>query len=313
MNKVSGSAENSVLRLSANFTLKEMTQSYTARVHKLNNTPNSTAKENLRRLCVNVLQPLRDHFGVPVTIRSAYRCPAVNTILKESPSSQHLHGEAADFRVKGVPLKKVADWIAENLEYDLLLTEYPGNNPAGNGWIHVSYRAGNNRCLNLLSESGRRAYKFTANFSLQELTDSATARARGIYNVPDEAGIERLRQLCQHVLQPVRDHFGVPVQVNSGFRSPALNAVIKGASKTSQHTKCEAADYEITGMDNHDLANWVADNLEYDQIILEYHGDDSADPNDGWVHTSYVAPPRKNRRQKLTIDKKGTRAGIAHG
>jgi len=311
MNNFLSTSESANVRLSTNFTLKEMTQSYTARVHKLNNTPNSAERKNLRRLCVNVLQPVRNHFGVPVIIRSAFRCPAVNTILKESPSSQHLHGEAADFRVKGIALREVAAWIAENLNYDILMLEYPGNNPNGNGWLHVSYREKDNRGFNLLSETDRKKYKFTAGFSLQELVDSATARSRNIFNVPDEAGIERLRQVCQHILQPVRDHFGKPVRVNSGFRSPALNNVIKGSSRTSQHMKCEAVDYEIAGLDNHDLANWVINNLEYDQVILEYHGDDSDDPNDGWVHTSYVAPPRKNRRQKLTIDKKGTRSGIA--
>ena len=74
--------------------------------------------------------------------------------------------------------------------------------------------------------------------------------------------------------------------------------------------KCEAADYEINGISNRSLAQWVAANLEYDQVILEFHNNPK-DPNSGWVHTSYVAYPRKNRRQKLTIDKRGARNGIA--
>ena len=110
-------------------------------------------------------------------------------------------------------------------------------------------------------------------------------------------------------MQPGRDNFGNPLHVNSGYRSIALNTAIKGA-KNSQHVKCEAVDYEINGMSNRDLAKWVANNLQFDQVILEFHNN-SQDPNSGWVHTSYVAPPRQNRKQELTIDKRGTRLGIA--
>ena len=152
-------------------------------------------------------------------------------------------------------------------------------------------------------------YRLSANFNLYELTDSPTAAGFHMNNVPDEVGISKLKELCVNILQPVRDHFGKPVRVNSGYRSLALNTAIKGA-KSSQHMKCEAADYEIDGMSNRELAHWVADNLQFDQIILEFHNNPQ-DPNSGWVHTSYVAPPRKNRKQQLTIDNRGTRAGIA--
>ena len=73
--------------------------------------------------------------------------------------------------------------------------------------------------------------------------------------------------------------------------------------------RCEAVDYEIMGMDNYELAQWVAQNLTYDQLIIEYYGRDKSDPNDGWVHTSYTAA-RKNRMCNLTINDKGTRPGL---
>lgn len=151
--------------------------------------------------------------------------------------------------------------------------------------------------------------KLSRNFSLYELVASGTAKANHLANTPDEKDVAKLKRLCTDILQPVRDHFGKPVRVNSGYRSLALNTAIKGA-KTSQHMKCEAADYEIDGMSNRELAHWVADNLQFDQVILEFHNNPQ-DPNSGWVHTSYVAPPRKNRKQQLTIDNRGTRAGIA--
>lgn len=126
--------------------------------------------------------------------------------------------------------------------------------------------------------------------------------------MPDEAGIFRLKQLCENVLQVVREHFAKPVRVNSGYRSLNLNNRIKGSSRTSQHMRCEAADIEIDGLDNYSLADWIRLNLEFDQLILEHHHPDRG-PNDGWVHVSYTTL-RKNRRQCLRIGSDGTFRGL---
>lgn len=297
-------------RLSKNFTLYELTVSATAINKGLYNVPDSDGINKLKKLCQNLLQPVRDHFNAPVKIRSGYRSPKVNSLLNEAPNSRHISCEAVDFRVNGVMLKDVCEYIAANLEFDIMQFEFLHNDNTQNCWLHVAYCPdGENRRLNLQTFAARKQLMLSKNFSLYELTHSNTAVARKIYNLPDEAGIERLRQVCEHILQPVRDHFGKPVRVNSGYRSLALNTAIKGA-KSSQHMKCEAADYEIDGMSNRDLAHWVAANLQFDQVILEFHNN-SNDPNSGWVHTSYVAPPRQNRKQQLTIDSRGARSGIA--
>ena len=93
----------------------------------------------------------------------------------------------------------------------------------------------------------------TRNFSLLELTKSDTAIRRGIDNNPNADQVEKLKLLCENILQPVRDHFG-RVKVTSGFRSPELCAAI-GSSINSQHARAEAADFECPGVDNVELAD----------------------------------------------------------
>jgi len=102
----------------------------------------------------------------------------------------------------------------------------------------------------------------SANFNLKEMTKSDTATRLGLDNTPGEVEIENLRLLCEKVLQPVRDHFGKSVTVNSGFRSPESNAAVNG-SKTSDHCKGQAADIEIPGVPNAELAQWIMDNCDY--------------------------------------------------
>ena len=136
--------------------------------------------------------------------------------------------------------------------------------------------------------------KLTNNFSLKELTASQTAERKGINNNPNEDQINKLKLLCEKVLQPIRDHYGKVVSVSSGYRSPELCEAI-GSSKNSQHAKAEAADFEIYGVSNAELCKWIADNLEFDQMILEYHKLD--EPNSGWIHCSYKA--EDNRKQIL--------------
>jgi hypothetical protein len=138
----------------------------------------------------------------------------------------------------------------------------------------------------------------SANFTLKELTKSDTATRLGLDNTPDEETIENLKLLCEKVLQPVREHFGQSVTVNSGYRSPESNAAV-GGSKTSDHCKGQAADIEINGVANPDLAQWIMDNLEYTQLILEFYT--QGQPNSGWVHVSY--DPNNLKKQELTATK----------
>ena len=136
--------------------------------------------------------------------------------------------------------------------------------------------------------------KLSKNFSLKELTRSQTADRKGIANNPNQDQIDKLQNLCEMVLQPVRDHFKQVVSVSSGFRSPELCVAI-GSSVNSQHAKGEAADFEITGVPNKQLADYIYKHLDFDQLILEYHNPEEA--NSGWVHCSYKNT--NNRKEYL--------------
>ena len=128
------------------------------------------------------------------------------------------------------------------------------------------------------------AVQLTPHFTLAELTHSEAATRLGIKNVPPPAVTEALRLVCVHVLEPVRAHFGRPVTVNSGYRSPAVNRAVKGSS-TSQHVRGEAVDFEVPGVPNMDVAKWVRANLRFDQLIAECVS--PRDPAAGWVHVSW--------------------------
>jgi zinc D-Ala-D-Ala carboxypeptidase len=141
--------------------------------------------------------------------------------------------------------------------------------------------------------------KLTANFSLAELTRSQTATRKGIDNTPDAEQLDNLTALCECVLQPVRNYFGMVVRISSGLRVPELNSAI-GGSTTSDHCKGMAADMEVPGVDNLALAEWVVKNLNFRQVILEFYT--PGIPDSGWVHVSYN--PGDNKKQVLTATKK---------
>lgn len=141
--------------------------------------------------------------------------------------------------------------------------------------------------------------KLTNNFSLAEMTKSDTALRLDMDNTPGPEEVDNMTRLCECVLQPVRNHFGKGVKVNSGFRHPNVNAKV-GGSKTSDHCKGMAADIEIPGVANADLAKWIVDNLEFRQVILEFYT--PGVPDSGWVHVSYN--PSDNKKQVLTATKK---------
>jgi hypothetical protein len=137
--------------------------------------------------------------------------------------------------------------------------------------------------------------QLTKNFSLSEMIKSETALRHGLDNTPGQTEIAALKLLAEKVLQPVRDHFAKGVKVNSGFRHPEVNARV-GGSKTSDHCKGQAADIEIPGVANGDLAEWIKNNLEYTQLILEFYT--PGIPDSGWVHVSY--DPANLKKQVLT-------------
>ena len=141
--------------------------------------------------------------------------------------------------------------------------------------------------------------KLSGHFSLAELTKSQTATRKGIDNQPTLDHIENLTELCTHVLEPTRRNFGKPMVISSGYRSEELCEAI-GSSKNSQHAKGEAADFEMFGVDNKELAKYIKNNLVFDQLILEFYNPD--DPSSGWVHCSYNK--EENRKQSLLYNGK---------
>ena len=139
------------------------------------------------------------------------------------------------------------------------------------------------------------------NLTLSEVTKSSVAKNHGINNEPNAEQLENLKTIANEVFQKIRDHFGVPIKVSSGFRSEALNKKVKG-SKTSDHMKGCALDIDMDGFSstitNRDVFNYIKDNLEFRQLIWEFGNYDNPD----WVHVSYSR--NKNRKQQLKAVKK---------
>ena len=139
--------------------------------------------------------------------------------------------------------------------------------------------------------------RLSKNFTLQEFIKSQTAIRQGLDNTPSPIHLQNAKMLFAHVVQPVRDKFGVTV-INSGYRGPALNEAVGGSFK-SQHCKGEAVDLECPGTANYDVCAWIQDNLDFDQLILEFYT--PGIPDSGWVHVSYKA--EGNRKSVLTAMK----------
>lgn len=146
--------------------------------------------------------------------------------------------------------------------------------------------------------------QLSKNLSLKEAIKSNTATRLGIDNKPEQWEINNLRAVAEKVFQPVRDHFGVPIGVSSGYRSKRLNKAI-GGSKYSQHIIGEAFDIDadIYGkVTNAEIFNYIKDNLEWDQMIWEFGDDD--EPN--WVHVSYKESGfNRNQIKRAYRDEKG--------
>ena len=139
--------------------------------------------------------------------------------------------------------------------------------------------------------------RLSKNFTLQEFTKSQTALRHGIDNTPGDEHLANAKALFEKVVQPVRDKFGVTV-INSGYRGPKLNEAVGGSSR-SQHCKGEAVDIECPGTPNYDVAKYIQDNLDFDQLILEFYT--PGIPDSGWVHVSYKSTG--NRKSVLTAMK----------
>jgi len=131
------------MELTKNFSLLELTSSETAARKGIDNTPTVAVTINLRYLCENVMQPLRDWYAKSINVSSAYRSPKLNKAIGGSSTSDHCEGRAIDFTLPKEDYKKVFEYIRNNLPFDQLIWEM-GNDEAPQ-WIHVSFRLDNNR------------------------------------------------------------------------------------------------------------------------------------------------------------------------
>jgi len=142
--------------------------------------------------------------------------------------------------------------------------------------------------------------KLSPHFKLRELERSQMAERHNIDNTVKEKSVyKNLQLLCEHVLEPVRTHYGIPFSPNSGYRCLDLNRRLK-SSDTSQHVSGQAADIELPGISNYDLGVWIKNNCEYDTVLLEFYKEEI--PFSGWVHVSYVE--NNNRKRALIFDGK---------
>lgn len=153
--------------------------------------------------------------------------------------------------------------------------------------------------------SSRKPVQLSEHFTLYELTKSQTAIRRRIDNRAPKHVIPRLRRLALGVLEPVRAQYGAPFSPASGYRCPALNLAV-GSHPSSQHIRGEAVDFEVPGVSNRDLAGWIAGELIFDQLILEFY--QPGEPASGWVHCSLCA--RNNRGRILWLNHDGVHAGL---
>ncbi len=146
--------------------------------------------------------------------------------------------------------------------------------------------------------------QLSKHFTLEEFEKSQTATRKGIKNKAGSGEIKNLGDLCYEVLEPVRVKFDKPVTITSGYRSPELSEAI-GSKSTSQHCKGEAVDMEVIGVSNLQVALWIQNNLDFDQLILEFW---TGEANSGWIHVSYK--DGSNRKQVLTYDGKSYTNGL---
>ena len=148
------------MKLSRNFSLRELTKSQTAERKGIDNTPTEEHTENLKLLCENILQPVRDHFG-RVTVTSCFRSPELCVAIGSSLTSQHTKAEAVDFECLGTSNAEVFDWIKANLDWDQMILEFYTPGEPNSGWVHCSYVSDKPRkqLLRAFKEDGKTKYK----------------------------------------------------------------------------------------------------------------------------------------------------------
>lgn len=147
-------------------------------------------------------------------------------------------------------------------------------------------------------------FNISTHFTLGEMTQSQTATRRGIDNTPPDAVLATLHQLCTQILEPIREAYGHPIKVNSGYRCPKLNAAVGGA-KTSQHMTGEAADISCTSTTKAALFHTILQmvhrgQLHVGQLIWEYGT--TEEPN--WIHVSLPREGKKNNQILYLYNKK---------
>ena len=149
------------MNLTQNFSLAEMTKSETALRLDLPNDPEPDHLENMKALAENVLQPVRNYFGMGVKVNSAYRHPDVNKAVGGSTTSDHCKGMAADIEIPGIANAELAEWIQNNLEFRQLILEFYTPGVPDSGWVHVSYNPADNKkqVLTAMKENGKTVYK----------------------------------------------------------------------------------------------------------------------------------------------------------
>ena len=147
------------MKLSQNFSLRELTKSQTAERKGISNEPSEEHIENLKLLCTKILQPIRDEWGV-VSISSGYRSQALCEAIGSKITSQHARGQAADFECYGIDNNKLFNWTIENVPFDQAILEFYTGDP-DSGWIHMSYNEDNNRSetLRAFRENNKVAYQ----------------------------------------------------------------------------------------------------------------------------------------------------------
>ena len=156
--------------------------------------------------------------------------------------------------------------------------------------------------------------KISKHLDLSEVTRSESAKRAGVSNMPTEEHLANFKILAEKVFEPIREHFGVPIHVSSGYRSKELNAIVKGSSKTSDHLFGRAIDIDMdgssSGVTNNDVFHFIRKNLQFKQLIAEY-------PVNGklsWVHVSYDPNNLKNEiliaTQKAYIPYKGNEKSV---
>ena len=145
--------------------------------------------------------------------------------------------------------------------------------------------------------------KLSENLDLSEVIRSESAKRSGIDNMPTEKHLESLKLLATNIFQPIREHFGTPIHISSGYRSEKLNRLVPGTSLTSQHCLGEAIDIDMDGtaIKNSEIFKYIKDNLNFDQLIWEF-GDDT---NPSWVHVSYKANGKQRKQILRAIKKNG--------